>query len=68
MQISSEVPAYTVVKRQIQVTIDLSVLLSIISKNVEINNSLLKQKMLHIFLIINIGLGQASSPLIFWLS
>ena len=54
MQISSVVLAY------------LSVLLPIVSKNVETNNnSLLKQKMLHTFLIINIGLGQASSPLVF---
>ena len=70
MQISSVVPAYTVVKGQIQATIDLSVLLPIMSKNVEIliNNSLLKKKMLHIFLVINIGLGETSSPLIFWLS
>ena len=60
MQISSVVPAYTVVKGQIQVTIDLSVLLPIVSKNVEtlINNSLLKRKMMHTFLIINIGLGK----------
>ena len=60
MQISSVVPAYTVAK-SIQVTIDLSVLLPSVSKNVEtlINNSLLKRKMLHTFLIINIGLGKS---------
>ena len=61
MQISIVVPAYTVVKGQIQATIDLSVLLPVVSKNVEtlINNSLLKRKMLHTFLINNIGLGKS---------